>query len=112
MHDRIKSHFAELQSALEDTSLSDERKQIVANSVAKLGALYTQFRETNMSRFGDEITRLVQAVLHQLQDCPEASKLDADFRLGLSSLHQELGIPRLTLKALKVPPKPKKGSKA
>jgi hypothetical protein len=112
MHESIKAHFAELQTALEGTTLSDERKQFVASSVAKLAALYAQFRETNMSRFGDEISRLVQAVLHHLQECPEASKLDADFRHGLHSLHQELGIPRLSLKPVKVPPKPKKRSKA
>ena len=112
MHEKIKSHFAELQASLEKTTLSDECKQSVARSVAKLALLYAQFRETNMSRFGDEISRLVQAVLGQLQECPEASKLDADFRHGLHSLHQELGIPRLSLKPVKVPPKPKKRSKA
>jgi hypothetical protein len=112
MHERIRAHFSELQAALEDTTLSDERKQFVASSVVKLAALYAQFRETNMSRFGDEISRLVQAVLYQLQECPEAGKLDADFVHGLHSLHQELGIPRLSLKPVKVPPKPKKRSKA
>jgi hypothetical protein len=111
MHEKIRSHFAELQSALEGTTLSDERKQAVARSVAKLPHLYSQFRETNISRFGDEITQLVQLVLSQLEECPTATKLTEEFRRGLHVLHEDLGVPKLPLKPLRSPSKPRKGSK-
>jgi hypothetical protein len=112
MQKRIKSHFANLESAIEATSLTDERKQFISKSVEKLSGLYEQFRETNESRFGDTITQVVQSILRELEACPEASKLDAQFREDLYSLHEQLGIPRLSLKPLKVPPKPKKRSKS
>jgi hypothetical protein len=112
MHERIRAHFAALQPALEITTLTDERKQFISKSVVKLAALYEQFRETNESRFGDTITKVVQAILRELEACPEARKLDADFREGLHALHEELGIPALQLKPAKVPSRPKKKSKS
>jgi len=112
MHEQIRAHMAALQVALEDTSLTEERKQFISKSVANLVNLYERFRETNESRFGDSITKTVQSILRELEACPEASKLDAAFREGLYALHEELGIPRLALKPLKVPPKLKKGSKS
>ena len=112
MNERIRAHFAALQSALGTTTLTDERKQFVSQSVARLVSLYQQFRETNESRYGDGITKLVQAILRELEACPEARKLDAEFREGLRALHEELGIPTLQLKPAKAPPKPKKRSKS
>src|ERR1051326_3617433 len=119
MHEEIRSHIAELQSALETTSLAEERKEYISKSVTKLVTLYQQFRETNESRCGDSIARLVGSILRELEACPEASKLDAKFREGLHALHEELGIPRLMLKppkplpkAIKPASKSKKGSKS
>ncbi len=76
--------------------------------MARLVALYGQFRETNESRFGDLITRAVQEILRQLEACPQAVKLGEKFRDRLGILHEDLGIPRLSLKPAKVPNKPKK----
>jgi hypothetical protein len=112
MHDRIQAHFAALQAAIENTNITDERKRFVATFLAKLGDLYTKYRETNASRYGDEITSVVQAILKALEPCPEAQKLDAEFRAQLHELHEELGIPKLPLKPAPVPPKPRKKSKS
>lgn len=111
MHDLIRTHFADLQSAISKTTITEQRQLWISTSLDKLGALYSQFRETNASRFGDEITRVVQAILRELESCPEARKLDADFRGGLHALHEELGIPKLPLKAAPAPPKPRKSAK-
>ena len=70
----------------------------IAGSVRQLAALYTKSRQTNDSRYGDEISLLVQGILKDLQACPEARQLDAAFRAKLRLLHEEAGVPALTLK--------------
>jgi hypothetical protein len=111
MHESIKTHFQDLEDAIRTTAIPAERKEVIAGYVRRLPVLYTQFRETNDTRYGDEITRGVQSVLRELEACPEASKLDAVFREQLHLLHRELGIPTLTLKtapAAKKTPKKKR----
>jgi hypothetical protein len=92
-----------LLKALDKTTLTSERRGFVANSVASLDALYSSFRQTNASRCGDQIARIVQSILRELEACSEARSLDPKFRTGLHLLHEELGIPKL---ALKPAPKP------
>ena len=111
MHETIQAHFESLEAAIRKTTLPPDRKQYIATSIGKLAALYTQFRETNASRYGDEITRLVQAVLRELEASPEARELDLNFRNGLKGLHEDLGIPALALKPQPAPPKARKSSK-
>jgi len=108
MHERIQTHFAALQASLESTAIAAPRMRWVSEEIEKLPSLYVLYRETNSSRFGDEICRRTQAILREMMADPEASKLEADFREGLHSLHEELGIPKLSLKA----PPPVKSKKA
>jgi hypothetical protein len=108
MHKNIQAHFSKLEEAIRTTGIPADRQKVVSAAIARLGALYTGFRQTNESRYGDEITRGVQSVLKELEACPEAQKLDASFREGLRLLHDRLGVPALSLKALAVPPKARK----
>jgi hypothetical protein len=108
MHESIQTHFKDLEEAVRSTAVPPERQEVIAGLVRRLPALYTKFRETNDSRCGDEISRVVQAVLKDLEACPQARKLDAAFRAKLWLLHEELGVPKLTLKAAPPPPSPKK----
>jgi hypothetical protein len=108
MHGAIREHFTELKEAVRRTTIPADRQEAIAGAVKRLSALYTSFRETNESRYGDEITRLVQAVLKDLEACPEARKLDAAFREKLRLLHEELGVPALALKPAPPPPGSKK----
>jgi hypothetical protein len=94
---------------LESTPIAASRIQWVSESIEKLPGLYSLYRETNSSRFGDEICRRIQSILRAMIADPEASKLEADFREGLHNLHEELGIPKLSLKA--PPVKSKKAAK-
>jgi hypothetical protein len=105
MHETLKAHFAALESAVQNTGIDTDRKRFIATSIEKLSDLYRQYRQTNESRFGDEITRLVQSVLKQLEACPKAQKLDAKFREGLRALHEDLGIPTLLLRPVATRPK-------
>jgi RecB family exonuclease len=99
MHDRIRDHFAGLIAALPSTTLTDDRQLFVVKAIDKLPPLYAAYRETNASRCGDQITLIVQSVLKELQTCPQGRGLDAEFRDGLHKLHEELGVPKLPLKA-------------
>ena len=105
MHEAIQAHFQELAHAVETTAIPADRQQVLKTSINGLAKLYTQFRETNESRYGKEITRVVQAVLRELETCPQARKLDADFREKLRLLHDRLGVPGLVLKPQAAAPK-------
>ena len=111
MHESIRAHFKDLEDAVRTTAVPADRKDVIAGCVKRLSALYAKFRETSESRYGDEITRVVQAVLKDLEACPEARKLDAAFREKLRLLHEELGVPKLTLRPAPPPPGPKKTRK-
>jgi hypothetical protein len=111
MHDRIKAHFQELEDAVRATGVPADRQGAIASAVRRLPPLYQKFRETNDSRYGDEITRTVQAILKDLEACPQARELDATFRAKLRLLHEELGIPALAVKPAPRPPAPKKARK-
>jgi hypothetical protein len=110
MHAEIQMHFQTLVDDVQETALPADRKEVFAGSIQRLSALYIKFRQADESRYFDEITRLVQALLKDLEVCPEAQKLDADFREKLRLLHEELGLPKLALKSTP-PPKPKKARK-
>jgi hypothetical protein len=111
MHPDIQAHFQDLEHAVRAMAVPADRREVIAGSVRQLSGLYTNFRQTNDSRYGDEITRLVQGILSELQACPEARKLEAAFRAKLRLLHEEAGVPRLALKPVPPVPGPKKARK-
>src|SRR5271166_6243920 len=111
MHTDIQAHFQALVDAVQTTTLPAERKGVVAGSIKRLSGLYAKFGETAESRYFDQITQQVQWVLNDLEGCPEAHKLDADFRRKLQSLHEELGLPKLVLKSPPAPAGVKKARK-
>lgn len=99
MHDQIRIHFAAIEAEISKSVVLEPRRQTISEWIAKLAPLYKQYRETNASRFGDDITRIVGAICRELSTCPEAKKLEEEFREGLHRLHEDLGIPKLALKA-------------
>jgi len=111
MDPNIQAHFQELEDAIRTTAVSPDRREVIAGCVSQLAALYTKSRQTNDSRYGEEITRLVQGILKELQACPEARKLEAAFRDKLRLLHEEAGVPPLALKASPPAPGTKKARK-
>jgi hypothetical protein len=68
----------------------------------QLPALYDKYRQTNDSRYGDEITRRVSALLKALnntkQNGRESQKLAAYIAQRLTLLQAQFGLPRLVLK--------------
>ena len=124
MHETVKALFTDMEASLDKTPIPADRKRLISAAVSKLANLYKRYRETNESRYGDEMTRQVQFIVGELEACREAHQLSLDFRKGLQGLHAELGIPPLSLKApkalkavkpvkaVKAPAKPRKAPKA
>jgi hypothetical protein len=112
MHDSLKAHFASFEKSVQSTSIAEDRKEYITATLQKLPAVYEQYRLTNSSRFGDEITRMVQTILKNLEACPQSRGIDQEFRDGLRNLHEELGVPVLRLKAPAPLPKKRKASAA
>jgi len=75
MHDSIRRHFASFLKSVQESSLPDDRKEFFAASIDRLPPMYATYRDTNDSRHGDEITRVVQTMLKALEGCPEGREI-------------------------------------
>lgn len=85
--------------------MADTCKKSALWSLQQLPALYARFCLTNESRYGEEISRLVQGVLNDLaQGTPtaELQELAAGVPDRLRVLHEQFGLPELTFSPIKV----------
>jgi hypothetical protein len=102
MDDALQAELRAVGNEVGTAAIPTDRKHTAAWCLGQLPALYAKFRQTRESRYCDEITRLVQAVLKALvdskADCPEAPKLAAGITERLRQLHEQLGLPGLGLK--------------
>jgi hypothetical protein len=103
MSEALQARLAVLGRKVRAAAIPDGCKHTTDWCIGKLPTLYAKFRETNESRYGEEITRLVQGALKELTTshgaCPEAQKLATNITDRLRRLHEEFGLPRLNLKA-------------
>jgi hypothetical protein len=108
MDDALQVHLRALAAEVRATAIPAERKHTAAWCLGQLPALYALFRQTNESRHGEEITRLLLGVLKELtrgeKTCTRAQKLAAGIPGRTQLLHEQLGLPRLGLKAPAAPP--------
>jgi hypothetical protein len=102
-----KVDFVALADEVEATAIPADSKHTAAWCLGKLPALYTAYRQTNESRFGDEITRLVQVVMKELTrnqgSCIHAQKIATGMVRRFQLLHEKLGLPMLNLKTAPTP---------
>jgi hypothetical protein len=77
--------------------LSDEVRQSVAWCLDPLPGLYCEFFRTCESRYGDEIRRLVDAMLQKVADASARGTILDQLR----AMHARLGIPFLNFAAAK-----------
>jgi hypothetical protein len=102
MDDALRAELEALGADVRTATIPSDHQHTTAWCLGQLPALYAKFRQTRETRYGDEITRLVQAVLKALVDskavCPEAPKLAAGITERLRRLHEQLGLPGLGLK--------------
>ena len=101
MDEAVQARLTALGDEVRAAAIPDGPKHSALWCVGQLPALYAKFRRTNETQYGDEITRLVRAALHELaksaRGCPEASRLAARITDHLRLLHEEFGLPRLAL---------------
>jgi hypothetical protein len=110
MGEEMQAQLSELDGEVRAATIPGGWKHSAVWCVTQLPALYVKFRQTYESRYSDEITRLVRAVLVDLADarttCPEALQLTASIVERLNRLHSNCGLPRLDLR-VPVPPSPR-----
>jgi hypothetical protein len=98
----LQTQLAALGNKVMASKVPDGCKQTTAWCIGQLPALYSKFCQTSESRYGEEISRLVQGVLKELsaieKTCPEALKLATGITDRLLLLHEQFGIPELNIK--------------
>src|SRR5262245_25237841 len=115
MNDPLQAPLGELIREVEAAALPADGKPTALWCVRQLPALYAKFRLTSESRYGEEITRLVRAVLQMLVDptgaFPGSEALAASLLVRLHLLHEQFGIPWLDFgPPAAVKPRPRKVS--
>src|SRR5437879_66703 len=92
----------EVQAAV----ISGDAKHTALWCIGQLPNLYAKFGQTNESRYGDEITRLVQGVLKPLvqskSNSSDGQTLAVSISTRLRLLHEQLGLPELNLHSPRV----------
>jgi hypothetical protein len=103
MDKAIMSTLTALSKRVEATDVSSDSKHTVAWCLGKLPSLYANYQSSYESRYGDEIKRLVQALIQQLtcktDGCKEAYQIGAEMAGRFELLHERLNLPVLILKS-------------
>ena len=101
MADALQAQLEALADEVQAAAIPNDGKQTVLWCLEPLPTLYVQFRQTCESRYGQEITRRVQAVFKELLQCkpvcPESQQLAASIANRLRLLHEQLGLPELNM---------------
>jgi hypothetical protein len=110
----LQQYLETVGDEVQAAGLSADAKETALWGLGQLPKLYAQFRVSSESRYADQITRVLQGVLKELNEhkpaCPAAQRLAAAIPERLRSLHEEAGLPGLHLKAPRVPtPRTRKG---
>ena len=103
MADALQAQLEVLADEVRAAAIPGDSKHTVLWCLESLPTLYAKFCQTSESRYGHEITRLVQAVFMELLQrkpiSPEARQLATSIANGLRSLHEQLGLPELNLQS-------------
>ena len=106
MADALQAQLGVLADEIRAAAIPSDGKQTVLWCVEPLPTLYAQFRQTSESRYGHEITRLVQAAFKELLQrepiSPKAQELAARIACRLRLLHEQLGLPELNVQSPRV----------
>lgn len=115
MDDGLQAKLALLEDDIQAAVIPSDCKATVAWCFGKLPPLYGKFCQTNESRYGDEITRFVQAMLRELTKGDKVSRAARELAVTITerlrSLHQKLGIAGLGLKTPEPAPTPTRSSR-
>jgi hypothetical protein len=84
----------DIRGRIQKATLAEDARSTALWCLGRLPGLYQQFRETNNTRYGDEIQRLVNGLRGALAEDPTAREAVTD---RLVAMHERLGIPALRL---------------
>jgi len=100
MNEGVQAPLAALEDEVRAAALPDRSQHTALWCLGQLPSLYAKYLATRESRYGDDITRLVQGLLKGLAEGPGgpaaqplAERLISGFRL----LHEGVGLPGLGL---------------
>jgi len=103
MANALDAQLGALADEIRAAAIPSDSKQTVLWCIESLPALYAKFSQSNESRYGQEITRLVQGVFKELLQskpiCPEAQQLATSIAHRLRFLHEQLGLPDLNVQS-------------
>ena len=104
MDKAFQAQLSALGNKVREATIPSGCKQYAVRCMETLPTLYDKFYQTNESRYGDEITRLVQAVLNDMalseRACPETKRLAIHITESLLLLHERFGLAALSLRSL------------
>ena len=110
MDDVLAAELALIWDEVRKTAIPAGCNDAAVWSLEQLPTLYGQFHQTNESRYGEQITGVLQVMIQALarstRACPEAQQLAASLPHRLRLLHEKFGLPELKLKAPVVKPLP------
>ena len=114
MDETAQVHLAALEDEVRAAALSEAGRHSALWCLGRLLPQYALHRQTCESRYGEEITRLVRAVLKLLTDpsgaFPVSEALAESLLVRLHLIHEQFGIPRLDIGLPRVAkPLPQKG---
>jgi hypothetical protein len=111
MDEALQSQLALMTNEIQGAAIPDDCKQTVLWCLGQLPTLYSKFHKTNENRYGEEINRLIEAVLKELgqskKPCLKAEQLAAGIPESFRLLHEQWGLPGLTLKTPRPPSTPR-----
>ena len=101
MDEALQTLVTELTADVRTAAIPDDAKHTATWCVGQLAVLYAKYSQTSESRYADEITRMVRALLKEMDKCKASSsapqsltaKITERFRL----LHERFGLPTLQL---------------
>ena len=103
MADALQAQLGALADEVRAAAIPSDSKHTVLWCLESLPTLYAKFCQTSESRYGHEITRLVQAVFMELLQrkpiSPEAQQLATSIAHRLRFLHEQLGLPDLNVQS-------------
>ena len=107
MDKAFQAQLSALGNKVREATIPSGCKQYAVRCMETLPTLYDKFYQTNESRYGDEITRVVQAVLNDMalseRACPETQRLAIHITESLLLLHERFGLAALSLRPLDSP---------
>lgn len=110
MDQGLHGQLAMMTNEIREAAIPDDCKQTVLWCFGQLPTLYDQFSQDYESRFSEKITRFIQAMLKELVEvkkpCLKAEQLAANIPEHFRLLHEQWGLPGLTLKAPRKPSTP------